>query len=110
MDRKEKDGSLFKDRAFANVYACLFKEELEELNFQEEELKGIVKIKVKEALNLLMNESGKGKAVISYKEKQEIKIKEETVNFEEFLVNPGEKALEKYGEVLKFILTKIDKK
>ena len=33
MDREEADGSVFKDRAFANVYACEFKGHLNEFDF-----------------------------------------------------------------------------
>ncbi len=110
MDREEKDGSLFRDRAFANVYACLFEENLSDLDFQEEELNGIVKINARETLDILTDESGDCQATVSYKEEQKLKIKKETIYFEDFLVNPGEKALEKYGEVLNFILKKVSKK
>ncbi len=109
MDRKEPDGSIFKDRAFANIYVCYFEGTLSEINFQEEEVRGIVKLNAQKALEILTNEKGECKAIISSKEKKKVEVKEDTIKFEDFLVNPGEKALEKYGKVLKFILNKVSK-
>lgn len=106
MDREEPDGSIFKDRVFANVYCCLFDGNLKKFDFQEEELNGIVKINAKRALEMIEQESGETKAERCYKENEEIKTKEVTIFFNDFLVNPGETAIEKYGEVLKYIIAK----
>ena len=107
LDREEKDGSIFKDRAFANVYACCFEGNVEDLNFDEEEVSGIVKINGKEALEIVREEEGKTKTLKSFKENGHCQVKEKNISFEDFLVNPGEKAIEKYGKVLEFILEKV---
>lgn len=104
MDRVEPDGSIFRDRAFANVYCCLFEGNLDEFDYQEEELNGIVKINVKEALEIIEKETGKNQAEKCFKENNTIKTEELTITFDDFLVNPGETAIEKYGEVLRFII------
>jgi isopentenyldiphosphate isomerase len=108
MDREESDGSIFRDRAFANVYACLFKGSLEELDFDEEELSGVVKINAKETLELLKNEKGKIMGEKSRKENGKIIVKKEEIDFNDFLVNKGETAITKYGNVLNFIINEID--
>ncbi len=109
MDRPESDGSIFKDRAFANVYACLFMGNLTELNFQEEEISGIVKINAEATLNLLKNESGTIECEESYKENGQVLVRPRTVKFSDFLVNPEEIALQKYGNVLEFVIQAIKK-
>lgn len=103
MDREEPDGSLFKDRAFANVYCCEFAGNLNEFNYQEEELNGIVKINAQKALEIIEKERGETMAQKCFKENGKLKTEDILITFDDFLVNPGETAIEKYGEVLKFI-------
>lgn len=109
MDREEADGSFFKDRAFANVYACEFKGNLNEFDFDEKELSGIVKINIKKALEIITNENGEVLAEKCFKENGKLEVKEEKITFADFLVNPGETAIEKYGEVLQFIMNELNK-
>jgi len=104
MDREEPDGSIFKDRVFANVYCCEFAGNLDEFNYQEEELNGIVKINAKEVLEIIEKETGKTQAEKCFKENNKIKTEEITIAFDDFLVNPGETAIKKYGDVLRFII------
>lgn len=104
MDRLKNDGSIFKDRAFANIYALEFNDSMELFDFDESELSGIVKINAKETLEILKNEKGSLEGSICYKENGKIKIKQETIHFEDFLVNPGETAIGKYGNVLENII------
>ncbi len=106
MDRVEKDGSIFKDRAFANVYACLFEGNLTDFDYQDEELNGVVKINTEKAFEIIQKESGRTKAYQCFKEGNEIKEKEVEITFQDFLVNPGETAIGKYGEILEFIMKK----
>ena len=108
MDREEEDGSIFKDRAFANVYACLFTGTMKEFNFDTEELDGIVKINAKETLEVLKEESGSLKGEKCFKEKEEICVEETTISFNDFLVNKGETASTKYGKVLEFIINELN--
>lgn len=106
MDREEKDGSSFRDRAFANTYACVFDGDLKKLNFQEEELNGIVKINAQKTLEVITKEKGSISALQSLKTENRIESKEVMIDFTDFLVNPNENAFEKYGEVLNFVIHK----
>lgn len=108
MDRLEKDGSTFKDRAFANIYALEFNDKMNVFDFDENELSGVVKMNAKETLEILKNEKGSLKGEICYKENGNIKMKEEMINFDDFLVNPGETAITKYGDVLTKIIQLIE--
>ena len=56
MDKTKKDGSIFKDRAFSNVYTCIFEGNDTEFDYDEFEVSGIVKINAKETLELLKND------------------------------------------------------
>lgn len=109
MDRKEKDGSIFKDRAFANVYALPFKGSLTEFNFDENELAGIAKINAKEALEIIKKEEGSLIGEVSSKKDGIIHVENKEITFDDFLVNPSEIAIEKYGEVLTYIIQAIEK-
>lgn len=108
LDREEEDGTLFRDRAFANVYACLFEGKLEEFDFDEEELAGIIKINAVETLKTITKEEGTICCEKVYKENNTILVKEDTINFQDFLVNKGETAIEKYGHVLEFIINELN--
>ncbi len=108
MDREEGDGSFFRDRAFANVYACLFTGSMNEFDFDESELAGIVKINAKDTLEVLKKEEGVLPAQKCAKENGSIVVTDTTISFEDFLVNKGENAIGKYGTVLEFIIKEID--
>ena len=84
MDREEEDGSVFRDRAFANVYACLFEGNLAELDFDETELTGIVKMNAEQALEIIENESGDIAVEESVKENGKVVIKQSRKSFENF--------------------------
>ena len=107
MDCEEDDGSVFRDRAFANVYACLFDGDLTELDFLESELSGIVKINAHDALKIITDESGEVISEVSHKENGKVIVEEKLIGFNDFLVNKGETALGKYGNVLKFIINEL---
>ena len=104
LDREEEDGSIFKDRAFANVYACIFKDDITKLDFDENELSGIVKMKAKDALNLMQGNLTKIKGIKLIKDHSKLALQEVMLSKENFLVNKGENILEKYGKVLEFII------
>lgn len=104
MDKKKKDGALFRDRAFSNVYVCIFDEENNNFSFDDNEISGLVKINAKETLNLLKNENGKINATIIQSENNSIIEHEKQIEFNDFLVNYGETAVGKYGDVLKKVI------
>ena len=101
MDRPKSDGTVFKDRAFANVFACIFDGPLNSFNFDPNELKGLVRVNAKDTLELLTNESGTVKGTIIDVNNN---IEERDIGFNEFLVNAHETAIGKYGAVLKKVI------
>ncbi len=102
LDRKNKDGSVFRDRAFANVFAYKI-DSILAFNLDPSEVIGIVKVNAKETLELFKKESGKINAEIINLDNTIIK---KFVDFNEFLVNKGETAIGKYGNVLEFVIQK----
>lgn len=104
MDREEPDGSVFRDRAFANIYVCEFDGKYEEFEYDEAELDGLVKVNAEDTLKILTNESGSVKGVEIKRVDGKITSYDKTINFDDFLVNKGETALGKYGEVLNKII------
>lgn len=106
MDREEMDGSIFRDRAFANVYACIFNGKLTDFDYQKEELNGIVKINALKTLEILKNETGEVIGNKCLKKDGQIIEEEVTISFSDFLVNPNENTYQKYKDVLEFIISK----
>lgn len=101
MDRMKEDGSIFKDRAFANVYVDLYEGNYEDFHMDENEVSGIVIVSAKDALDLFQKESG---SIFGREISLDNKMTTRDISFSEFLVNDGETALEKYGDVLKKII------
>lgn len=101
MDRVKEDGSFFKDRAFANVYVDLYEGNYQDFKMDPNEVSSVVLVNAKEARDLFKKENGqiKGKEIDLNNE-----IIQRNIDFTEFLVNEGETALEKYGDVLKKII------
>lgn len=106
MDRENKDKTIFRDRAFANVYAYRFDGEYEEFNLDPNEVTALVKINAKQTLELLTKETGKIPGIVINAENK--KSYEKEIEFKDFLVNKGETALGKYGEVLNKIISLTD--
>lgn len=101
LDRVKSDGSIFKDRAFANVYVDLYEGNYQDFTMDPNEVTAIVIVNAKDTLELFQKENG----IIEGKEiTLENEIIERNIDFKEFLVNEGETALEKYGEVLKKVI------
>lgn len=101
MDRVKDDGSIFKDRAFANVYVDLYEGNYQDFQMDENEVSGIVIVSAKDALELFQKESG---SILGREILLDNSMVEREISFSEFLVNDGETALEKYGDVLKKIV------
>ena len=104
MDKKKEDGSIFKDRAFSNVYICIFNGNYDEFNYDESEVSGLVKVNAQQTLELLKKETGKVESVIITKENDNNDIRKQDIPFEKFLVNKGETAIGKYGAVLNKVI------
>lgn len=109
MDKEKKDGSMFRDRAFANVYICLYEGNNKEFNYDEDELKGLVKINAKKTLELLKKETGSITGEIIKKTPNGIETTHKDISFSNFLVNKGETAIGKYGDVLNKVIEVLNK-
>lgn len=104
MDKVMKDGSMFKDRAWANVYAHLFEGDIDKFNFDPDEVLGLVKVNAKDVLLLFEKENGVIPALIIKQNNNKIITENRNVDFSEFLVNEHETAYEKYSDVLKKVI------
>lgn len=104
MDKEKSDGTVFRDRAFSNAYICEYEGKDEDFKFDPEELNGLVKVNAKEALDLFQKENGRIRGtVIRYGEDKNT-IENKIICFEDFLVNKGETAIEKYGKIMNKII------
>lgn len=104
MDRENKDGSMFRDRALANVYVCEFDDDINKFRFDPNEVSALVLVNANEALELFTKEEGSigGKIVTCGDDGN--KIEDIKVDFKDFLVNKGETAIGKYGDVLRKVI------
>lgn len=105
MDRDEGDGTIFRDRAFANVYICDFEEDIKNFDFDANEIKGLVKMKAKDAYELISGNIDSMNATYIVQKNSEFETFDETINQDNFLVNPGETITEKYGDVLRKVIS-----
>ncbi len=104
MDRENGDGTIFKDRAFANVYVCDFEKDYDNFHFDEEEVLGLVRFDAQEAYNFFKNPKGTitGEAITSRGSYITSAVK--AYKKDDFLCNEGETLLKKYGAVLEKII------
>jgi len=98
-DKIKKDGTVFKDRAFVNVYGYLYSDD-KKFKFDLSEVKGLVKINAKETLKLFNNEN---EDVIAEIINQDSKYNK-NIKYEDFLTVGNETPMEKYGDILNKIV------
>lgn len=103
MDMQKSDGSVVYDRAFANIYANKIDRKLPPFAFSDGEVLGIMKVNAEAALKLLTNETV---SVAATKIDADNKAKEVEITIDDFLINPGETGIAKYGRILQFITSK----
>lgn len=99
-DKIKKDGTIFKDRAFVNVYGYLYSDDDKKFKFDLSEVNGLVKISAKEALKLFKEEN---KEVLAEVINQDNKYNK-NIKYEDFLVVGKETPMEKYGDILNKIV------
>ena len=104
LDKVKKDGTEFHDRVFANIYTCEFDGDISKFKYDPNELDGLVKVKADEALALFEKEEGQIDGFLIESRDGKMIMEPKKVDFSEFLVNKGETALGKYGNVLKGII------
>ncbi|MEE0699746.1 MAG: NUDIX domain-containing protein [Bacilli bacterium] len=104
MDKVKADGSVFKDRAFSNVFVYKFDGKVEDFKFDLSEIKGLVKVNAKQVIQLIEKkvetilaeviENINGKNIVVSKE----------VSLKNFLVNQNETPMGKYGDILNKVI------
>ncbi len=105
MDKLKKDGSTFRDRAWANTYVDLFEDDINKFNFDKNEVLGLVRVNAKEALELFKKGEGTIKAfIIKQDDENNIITENKIVDFNDFEVMEHETTYEKYNEVLKKVI------
>lgn len=104
MDKVKSDGSIFKDRAFSNVFIYKYDNKIENFKFDLSEIKGLVKINAKQVIKLIEGQVKTILAEIIENIDGENKIKLKEVLLDDFLVNKNETAIEKYGDVLNKVI------
>lgn len=104
LDRENKDGSMFRDRVFANVYVCEFADDVSKFKYDPNEVSALVLVNAKETLDLFEKESGSIKGKIITCLNDGVNCEETDVDFKDFLVNNGETAMGKYGDVLRKVI------
>lgn len=104
MDKPMKDGSIFRDRVFANVYIDLYEGDYTDFQLQKEEVDGLVLVPAKDTLELFQKETGSIDGTVITCQKNKVNIEKRKIDFKEFLVNPHETAMEKYGDILKKVI------
>lgn len=104
LDRENTDGSMFRDRVFANVYVCLFDDDVSKFKYDPNEVSALVLVNAKETLDLFEKESGSIKGKIITCLNDGVNCEETDVDFKDFLVNNGETAMGKYGDVLRKVV------
>ena len=99
---KMKDGKLFKDRAFANVYLNVIDQNYQNYKFDENEVLGVVRVNAQECLNLFLNKTTK----INAHRITQTKHEDITLTVNDFLVQGGEIPIIKYGKILQSVISK----
>lgn len=96
MDKIKKDGTIWKDRAMANVYACEYHFE-NNFSFDPKEVTGLAIVNAKETLELFEQK----RTQIEGKIITEKGIEQKNYTVDDFLVFQNETLMNKYGFVLK---------
>lgn len=104
MDKPMKDGSIFRDRVFANVYVDLYEGDYSDFLFDPEEVSGLVLVNARDTLSLFEKEDGTVLGKVIQMTQNGTTIQERPIDFSEFLVNAHETAMGKYGDILRKIV------
>lgn len=104
LDKIKEDGTIFRDRAFSNIYVCIFNGDYKDFYFDTTEVAGLVKINAEKTLELLKTETGTVEATIITQENNKNISKVKEIIFSDFLVNPTETAIGKYGEIINKVI------
>ncbi len=100
----KNDGSVFLDKAFANIYFYRYDETNYNFHYDESEILELVKVNAKETLELFRNGTGKVQGEIIKLVNGANEVTNRDIDIEEFLVNPDETLLTKYQDVLEKVI------
>lgn len=104
MDKKLKDGSLFKDRAKAHVYLDLYEGNYQDFQFDEKEVSGLVLVSAKDALSMFEKGDDSIRGIFfENKDGKIVKFSKE-VSCSDFLLNAHETLIKKYGDILRKVI------
>ena len=104
VDRERPDGSLYRDRAWSNVFFYQYDGPDADFQFDTTELAGLVKIDATAALQLIRGEVDSVNAVsIQPAKNGKNQTRPFVVKASDFLVCPGEDAETKYGYILETV-------
>ena len=103
MDKTKDDGTIIKDRAFANIYLGLYKDEIRNFNFDETEVLGIAKVNAKETLDLFNGKKSSINAIyLDSNDKSKDQLKQ--INNSDFVCMQHETLIQKYGKILEEVV------
>ena len=105
MDRINQNGSVFRDRAFANVYLYLYEGDYQDFELDSNEVSALVLVNAKEVYEMFLKKQGEvvGKVITCQENFNE--VREQVIRFYDFLVNPQETAMGKYGMILEKVIS-----
>lgn len=105
LDKEKNDGSMFRDRAFSNVYVCEYNGNGKDFNFDTSEVAGLVKVNAQDTLDLINGKKQNISSTVYININNNV---EHNINnhlaLDSFLINKGETALEKYGDILNKVI------
>ena len=105
MDRINQNGSVFRDRAFANVYLDLYEGDYQDFELDSNEVSALVLVNAKEVYEMFLKKQGEvvGKVITCQENFND--VREQVIRFSDFLVNPQETAMGKYGMILDKVIS-----
>lgn len=105
MDRINQNGSVFRDRAFANVYLDLYEGDYQDFELDSNEVSALVLVNAKEVYEMFLKKQGEvvGKVITCQENFND--VREQVIRFSDFLVNPHETAMGKYGMILEKVIS-----
>lgn len=106
-DKKRKDGSVMRDRAKSSFFIIEYEGNFDDFKFDPEEVLGIGVFDVEKLLELFEKNEGSIDALIITGRGNNLISENREVTLDEFLVLDDETALEKYGNVLKNVISAV---
>lgn len=105
MDRINQNGSVFRDRAFANIYLDLYEGDYQDFKLDSNEVSALVLVNAKEVYEMFLKKQGEvvGKVITCQENFND--VREQVIRFSDFLVNPQETAMGKYGMILEKVIS-----